>query len=226
MARFYDPATSDSSFLEPDNSAIYGGQTGNINYGNQTGSPNDSYNILFSGGGPTPDKEDNKSWFERNGKLLGLGIPAAGLGLSALLGGGKFPNQDLLENSGKSMIAQGQQLMQPLLNNAPLPTGAEASIQGAQQGQRAAILSNAAATGQMGSSATQQALQQADINAQAQRFQMATSLYTAGAAEVTGGNTELMNLGKLMLMQDQGLQNAIAGIAAQTSGVLIKDLFT
>jgi hypothetical protein len=175
--------------------------------------------------GTPPAAGDSSSWWSKNAKYLGLGIPAAGLGIEALLGNQAIPNQNLLQTNAKSLIGNGQTLMNPLINNAPLPTGAEASIQGASQGQKAAIISNAAATGQLGSSATQQALQQADINAQAQRFQMATSLYTLGAQEVTQGDQQLMNLGSLIMKQDQGLQTALAGIASSASGVLFKDIF-
>jgi len=129
------------------------------------------------------------------------------------MGSKGIPFMPQLTGSALNLLASGQQLMQPLLTGAPLPTGAEATVQGSAQASKAAILSNAAATGQLGSSSTQQALQQADIAAQQQRYTIASNMYTEGVKDVGLGNSVFEKIGEMQLAQDKEMQQAFMGVA-------------
>ena len=101
------------------------------------------------------------------------------------------------------------------------------------QAAKAAILSNAAATGQLGSSSTQQALQQADIAAQQQRYTISTSMYNTGVNEILKGDQILGAIGQQQLAQDKELQTALGGVVQMFAGKdsgstidLLKGLFS
>ena len=177
---------------------------------------------------------DSSSWWDKNKSWLGtsatLGLPIAALGTAGMVGSKGLPYQSQLTGSATDLLTQGKQLTAPLISGAPLPTGAEATVQGGAQAAKAAILSNAAATGQLGTSSTQQALQAADLAAQQQRFQIANTMYTQGVQDIAMGDTALMRIGQQQLAQDQMLSNALAGVAkmfaSTDAGGLLKGLFS
>lgn len=215
-----------------DDFASYDFPIGPTQDGTPLGAANVSWPTLYSSAiGPTQsgaplNGSSDPSFMSQYGKYLGLGIPIGGLALAGLAGLQPIPYQKQIQADASQLRSEGSQLMQPLLTGAPLPTGAEATIQGGLQGSQAAILSNAAATGAgLGSSSTQQQLIQAQLTAQQARFNEAQTLYTMGSKELVQGDSMLATLGAERLKQDEMLSSSIGKIAGMFATKELSDLF-
>jgi hypothetical protein len=151
-------------------------------------------------------------------------VPAGMLGATALKSQQQIPGLNQLKSNAAQMAGQAGPLMDPLLRGGALPSGAEAGLAQGKAAMEASIRSQYAKMGLSGSTMEAQALAAIPGQIQAQKFQMATSLYQQGLATLGVSDAETQNIMKLQLGQDQQLTDALARIAAATSSVALKDL--
>lgn len=125
-----------------------------------------------------------------------------------------------LNTSAAALTSGGKALTDPL-TTGKLPAGAESVVASAVQSAKAAIRSQFATMGMAGSTEEQKALQNVEVNAVNQRFQIAQAMATAGISEISQGNQEFQlsaqiyqNLLQASLTQDRATSTAIANFAA------------
>lgn len=149
-------------------------------------------------------------------ELLGAGIAGAGLAKD-LFSNQKPKGLNQTTQEAQSAQTQGGQLMS-YLTNGTLPAGAQTALNNATAAAQAQIRSKYASTGQSGSSAEQQELQQVQLNAQSEAYSLASQLFTQGLNE-TQMSAELY---KTILGQantdNTDIGNAIGNISGALSG--------
>lgn len=172
----------------------------------------------------------------------GLGSQvASALGLGQGTGGfldkygGELLQGGLMAYSGEQQQAQLKKLLSPIQDTAnqlnqqdamleaplfggQLPPGAQAAIKQSTTAQKAQIKSTYANLGLSGSTMEADALSQVDQQAAAQTFNMATQLFNQGREGTKMSSDLYGNILTTQLQQDQNLQNAISGFAAQMLG--------
>jgi hypothetical protein len=160
------------------------------------------------------------NWFERNMNWL---LPVAGLGYMAMNSrGGQIPNQPQLMGNANYLTQAGKQLTKPLLDNAPLPSGAQSAIDLAKQANEAAVRSAFASMGLSGSTMEAQALQNVANTAAAEQFKNMLALATQGFNNIGAANSTYAALANAMLQQDQAFTNALGaflGALGRNSGL-------
>lgn len=228
------PLTPDTSGLPAGTSA---GGGANIPSSNLAGAANTATGTPFSAAATTtPGFNYDASTI---GKILNsAGITTAGQdpGIIAstlaknpqalLSGGGLLFN--LLQNSqpkglnqltseAGAIAAEGSQL-ESYVNSGTLPPGAQTALNQAVSSAKAQVRSKFSAMGQSGSTAEQQALQQIDINAVGQQFQIADQLLTAGLNETNLSANLYADLTKINQATNASTGSAISSFAAALAG--------
>lgn len=154
-----------------------------------------------------------KDFLKSNANLL---LPAAAIGSSAVTGNQtpKGLNQ-LISQAGQTNQIGGQ--LAGTLESGKLPAGAESMVQQAIGDGEASIKSKYAQMGMSGSTMESQEIQALHERAQGTRFQMASDLTSTGLTALNNSSAIYDKIMQNQLQQDQGLSNAITGLAEATA---------
>lgn len=153
------------------------------------------------------------SFLKNNANLL---LPGAGLAAAAVKGDQMPKGMDqLLQQAGQTSQIGGQ--LANTLNSGKLPEGAESMVQQAINDGEASIRSKYAQMGMSGSTMEKQEIQALHERAQGQRFSMANDLTNTGLTALNSSSAIYKAIMEGQLTQDQGLSDAIAGLAEASS---------
>lgn len=135
-----------------------------------------------------------------------------------LLAGNKLPaGYNQLKSQAEQLGAQGSQLAS-YLQSGQLPPGAQASLSQATESAKAAIRSKYAQLGMSGSTAEQQELNNIDLQAQAQGFNIAANLLSQGVNETGLSANIYNNLLGINQKEQEATGNAISNFASALGG--------
>src|SRR5882672_3009568 len=173
----------------------------------------------------------SKSFMDTIKPFIGPAVGAAGIGYEALKGTPQLPNQLQLTSAADTSTANAataQAQAQPLINalsTGQLPAGAEASVDQAVKSNQAQIRSQFAGMGLAGSSMETEALNNATLQGQQQKFQIATNMAQTGIslANLANSDTALgaqiyQQLASAELSNDKDMQDAIVQFAQAIAG--------
>lgn len=148
------------------------------------------------------------NFLRQNGPLLSLGA----LGASALMPKTQIPNMGAMTGNANAASQTAQSLI-PSVSTGKLPAGAEQMVQNATKDAVTNIKAKYAGMGLSGSSMEGQDVAAANERAQAMRFQIADELTKTGLNAAGLSDQMYAQLAQLILSQDSGLMDAIAGFA-------------
>lgn len=141
----------------------------------------------------------------------------APIALDVLKGSQITPQQKALQAQANQLNAQGDQL-ESYLQNGQLPPGEQAGINAALESAIASIKSDYASRGESGSSAEQEAIDQARQNAQTQTATMAQSLFSTGLSEVNSSSQIYDEIMQANVAQNKDLSSAITAAVGSMGG--------
>lgn len=173
-----------------------------------------------AGGAPPPSMWDKlvsgaESQVTKN--PLGLAVSGVGLAKDLATGGQLPPQAGKLQSQADALAAQGN-LLSSYIQSGTLPPGAQTAIDQATASAKAAIRSKYASLGQSGSSAEIQDLNNIDMAAKTQGFNIASQLLASGISE-TGLSADIYKqLLTATSAQDKQLGDAISNFAVAASG--------
>lgn len=144
---------------------------------------------------------------------LGPLIAGGGLLATGLKGQQALPNQNQLTGIAQQDQQIGKQLTD-ILNTGKLPSGLQTGFDQAAAAQKAHVRSQYAGMGLSGSTMEQQALQQVDLQTQAQIGQTITALVQQGLGASGAAAGIYQQMQEPLLAQDKQLSDAIAQFAA------------
>ena len=166
---------------------------------------------LFGGGG------DGKGLFGGS-PALGL-LAAAPVALQAIRGSQPFKGETQLQQSAAQLGQQGKEL-QNYLQTGTLPPGAQAAINQATASAQAAIRSQYASMGMIGSSAEAQDLAAAQQAGVTQATNMAAQLLSTGVQDTQMSDQLYQDIMNQSMQDDQNLSAAIGNFAYMAGGGL------
>lgn len=150
-------------------------------------------------------------------QLLALGGGGAGL-ISQLTQGGAANMPNYGQFNALAQEAMGNTGMANALRTGQLPPGAEQMAEAGLADSEAGIRARYAAMGLSGSTMEGQDLARAQMNTEAQKYQMAQSAASYGLQNMQLADTIYGQIADYQLQQDKQLQDALAAFASAASG--------